>query len=652
MIKQIAVIMGAINLDNQKKILEGMEVAANEFDCNLFVFTNYVGTCETEESIMAATQVLKLPEFDKFDGVVMVPNTIHNAVALDRITKELNQLGKPMVSIDRKVDGMSCVGIDSYEAEYEMVEHFLYHGYTRIAYVTGPTVISSEARRRYMGFQDAMQNNGIPFTEDDVYEGAFTMESGIMIGKQILEEGRDIEAIICGNDDMAQGVMEVFKKAGYQIPEDIKIAGFDNSEMSQLNRPSLTTVDKSQKDVGYKAILEIMELLNGKDIEHYELPCAMKYRESCGCRLADSDVLDWEDLAGVLKEKYVQQQIDTVFMADVVRGMTADFAKTGKPEALFEVLKTYVPKFGVEKFYLCACDVDQVFALPERNLGRNIDVLDVNDDYTEYIDVAVAYEKGEFVSYKKFPKGFVLPEDCRTKSGGNTFVVNQIFYHNCCFGYAVCQRVDSVVASGLYYSLLMEIGVGLENVRQRMLLKDAVDRLNGMWCYDNLTMLYNRSGFSYEATSMMNHFKTDDMNVFIIFMDADGLKAANDTLGHEIGDLMIREIGSIVHKNVSGEMLGMRYGGDEFVLFGGYKDNEEYKVDRVLESIHEDIKEVNDSGKHPFKLSASMGVSKWKAREITSLDEVIEQADQKMYAEKREKKRKLAEEAAKKQQGN
>lgn len=650
-IKQVAVILGAINLDNQKKLLEGMEFAAKEFDCNLFVFTNYVGTRETEESVMASSQVLKLPEFDKFDGVIMVPNTIHNPVALEKITKDLNTLGKPMVSIDRKIDGMSYVGIDSYEAEYEMVEHFLYHGYTNIIYVTGPTVISSEARRRYMAFQDAMQKNGIPFTEDDVYEGAFTMESGVIVGKQIIEDGKHPEAIICGNDDMAHGIIEVFRKAGYQIPEDVKIAGFDNGEMSQLNRPSLTTVDKSQRQVGYKAILEIMELLNGKDIEHYELPCTMKYRESCGCRPEENDVLSLEALAEQLKQKYVTQQVDTVYMADIVRSMTADFAKAAKPEALFDILKEYVPQIGVEKFYLCACDVDQVFVLPERNLGRNIDVLHVNDDYTPYIDMAIAYEKGAFTTYKRFPKGFVLPEECRTRSGGNTFVINQIFYQNVCYGYAVCQRVDSVVASGLYYSMLMEIGVGLENVRQRMLLKDAVDRLNGMWCYDNLTMLYNRSGFSYEAKSIMDHLKADDGNVFIIFMDADGLKMANDTLGHEVGDMMIREIGAIVHKNVSGEMLGMRYGGDEFVLFGGFKDNEEYKVDRILESIREDMKEVNDSGKHPFTLSASIGVSKWKAREITSLDELIEQADQKMYQEKREKKKKLAEEAAKKQQG-
>ena len=297
-----------------------------------------------------------------------------------------------------------------------------------------------------------------------------------------------------------------------------------------------------------------------------------------------------------------------------------------------------MPQIGVEKFYLCACESEKVFVLPERNLGRNIDVLHVNDDYTPKIEIALAYENGEFVEYPKFDKGFVLPQECRTKSGGNTYVVNQIFYQNCCYGYAVCQRVQSVVASGLYYSMLMEIGVGLENVRQRMLLRDAVDRLNGMWCYDNLTMLYNRSGFTYEAKSIMDHLRADDKNVFIIFMDADGLKKVNDGLGHEMGDMMIRELGAIVHRNVSNGMLGMRYGGDEFVLFGGFADKDKDMLERILQSIQDDIDDVNKSKKYPFTVAASVGASYYKANEVESLDALIEKADKEMYEEKRKKK--------------
>ena len=642
MTKQVAVILGAINLDNQKKLLEGMEIAAKEFDCNLFVFTNYVGTRETEESIMASSQVLKLLDYDYFDGIVIAPNTVHNPLALNKILEELSSLPKPIVSIDRKMDGISCVGVDSYDAQYEMVEHFLYHGYTNIAYVSGSLVASSEARKRYKAYQDAMTNNGMAIIEENVYEGAFTMESGIMVAQQMLETGRVPEAIICGNDDMALGIMDVLRRAGYKIPEDVKVSGFDNGERSQLERPSLTTVDKNQHAVGYKAILELMELINGKDIEEHLLSCELKYRESCGCQANTGDVLSLEELAEQVKQRYVIQQRDTVFMADVVRGMTADFAKADRPEAIFNILKEYVPQIGVDTFYLCACDMEKVFMLPERNLGRNIE-LKTNDAYTDDIEMAVAYEKGQFVNYRKFKKGFVIPQECRTRTGGNTYVINQIFYQNCCYGYAVCQRVNSVVGSGLYYSMLMEIGVGLENVRQRMLLKDAVDRLNGMWCYDNLTMLYNRSGFAYEAKGLLDRYKKEDMNIFIVFMDADGLKIANDTLGHDIGDMMIREIASVVHRNVSGEMLGMRYGGDEFVLFGGYKDGEEYKVERIVDSIREDFREVNQSGKYPFILSASMGVSKWKAKDIDSLDAVIEQADQRMYEEKRQKKRMVGE---------
>lgn len=635
-LKQIAVVLGAINLDNQKKLLEGMETAAKEQNCNLFVFTNYVGTRETEESVMASSQILRLPEFDKFDGVIIVPNTVHNPEALNKMMAGLSKLDKPKVCIDRQIDGMSYVGIDSYVAEYEMVEHFIQHGYKDIICVTGALMVSSEAKKRLQAYQDAMKNSGLGYSEKNVYEGAFTYETGTIVAQKLLKENRRPEAIICGNDDMAHGIMDVFKKAGIRIPEDVKIAGFDNGEMSHMNRPTLTTVDKNQNGVGYKAVYEILDLINGKETDSYILPCKMQYRESCGC--SEEEGFDLEAFVEDLKQKYVTQQVDTVFLADVVRGMITDFAKASRPEDLFDVFKSYVSQIGVKKFYLCSCEKEKIFVLPERNLGRNIDVQQVNDHYTPYIEMAVAYEDGEFFSYDKFPKGFVLPEECRSKSGGNTFVVNQIFYQNFCYGYAVCERVQSVVASGLYYSMLMEIGVGLENVRQSMLLKDAVDRLNGMWCYDNLTSLYNRSGFAYEAKSIMDNLKADDKNVFILFMDADGLKTVNDTLGHEAGDMMIREIGAIVHKNTTSEMLGMRYGGDEFVIFGGFPNGEDEQVDKLVKAIKQDIIRVNEARKYPFLVSLSIGSSKWKAREVDNLEALIEKADKEMYEEKRRKK--------------
>ena len=97
-IRQIAVVLGAINLDNQKRLLLGMENAAKEMNANLYVFTNYVGTRETEESVMASSQILKLLEFDKFDGLILVPNTIHNPIALKKILEDVQKVEREQVA--------------------------------------------------------------------------------------------------------------------------------------------------------------------------------------------------------------------------------------------------------------------------------------------------------------------------------------------------------------------------------------------------------------------------------------------------------------------------------------------------------------------------------------------------------------------------
>ena len=643
--KQIAVVLGAINLDNQKKLLAGMSKAAKDKGCNLFVFTNYVGTMETEESVIASNRVLKLLDYSKFDGVVMAVNTIHHPVAVGRIVAEAQECKIPAVSIDRVFDGMSCVGISSYEAEYEIVEHFInHHGCKDIFYVSGNLTSSAEGIKRYQAYKDAMDNHNLPHSKDTMFEAGFALAGGVLAGEHILARGKLPEAIVCGNDDTALGVMQVLGNAGYKFPDDVRIAGFDNVELSRINYPTITTVDKSQHEVGYKAVCEVLDLIEGKEPEEIWLPCKTEYRESCGCGNANGGY-DEEFIKNMfaLKEKYVSQQHETIRMSDVVRGMTTDFGKARSMFDVFEILKNYIRTVGMKTFYLCLCEMEKVFVLPEQNYGQNIDVMQVIDDYTPFIEIPVAYENGQFATYQRFEKGFVIPEECREKVAGKTFVVNQIFYENCCYGYAVCEQMETVVTSGLYYSLLMEIGVGLEDTRKWMLLKDAVERLNGMWCYDNMTQLYNRSGFFNEAESILAHLKEEDKAAFILFMDADGLKKINDNIGHDAGDAMIKAVADIIRRNVSNDMLAMRYGGDEFVVFGGFGKDERKLVEDFAEAINRDIEETNKSGKYPFNISVSVGGSGWEAKDIDDLSILIKQADAQMYEQKREKKRLAAE---------
>ena len=220
--------------------------------------------------------------------------------------------------------------------------------------------------------------------------------------------------------------------------------------------------------------------------------------------------------------------------------------------------------------------MEKVFALPESNMGNNLDVMQVNEDYTERIELPLAYENGKITSYKSFPKGMVLPEEIRKKQeGGNYYVVTPIYFQNCCYGYIVSGNDKLALKNTLYYSWMTNIGVAYENIRKRMLLQDAIIRLNNVWSYDMLTQLYNRAGFYYEAKTILELFKMQKSKIFVLFSDADGLKKVNDTLGHDAGDLLIKELAKCFKENLNSNMLAMRYGGDEFVVFGSYQEEDE-----------------------------------------------------------------------------
>lgn len=630
MARQIAVILCSINLDNQKKILKGLMAAAEETDTNLYIFTNYVGMRESEESVLSSYRIMELPDFRKFDGLIMAINTVHLPPTVDYIMEQIKETNVPVVSIDREFEGMSCVKISSYDAEFEMVEHMITeHGYRDIHYVTGP-LMNREAALRYQAYQDALTKYDIPFREEYVYEGMFTMQSGIDAANHFIKDGKCPSCIICGNDAMALGVMEVLQAKGYSVPEDVAITGFDSGEFSELSFPPLTTIDKNQYEVGRKAVYEVLALAEGKTPETHIIPCKLENRGSCGCNRKKR--ID----AKLLKKKYIDQQLITERMSDVARNMMADLSGKSSVDAILDVIKKYVLQAELGDFYLCLCEKEKVFHMPEKNIGRNIDIMQVNSSFTDNIYIPLAYEDGEFYSYPYFERGMVLPEECREKSGGNIYVITPCFFQKCCYGYSVCANAGTVVENSLYYSWMMNIGVALENARSRMLLEDAVIKLNSMWSYDMLTKLYNRAGFYYEAKTLLDNMKYRDENVFIFFFDLDGLKIINDSKGHEAGDLLIQAMADCIRYNLKDNMLAMRYGGDEFVVFGGFSDRND--AEDVLNGIQESIATLNASNRYGFKLSTSIGCSEYKATEIEDLSVLIDLADQNMYLEKRRKK--------------
>ncbi len=166
-------------------------------------------------------------------------------------------------------------------------------------------------------------------------------------------------------------------------------------------------------------------------------------------------------------------------------------------------------------------------------------------------------------------------------------------------------------------------------------MKELVDRLNEMWVYDAMTKLYNRGGFFRVAGEYLEELKKKNASGFLIFLDLDGLKTVNDTLGHEMGDAYIRAMGEVLRAVKKPQDLAMRYGGDEFVLFGECEDRE--ASEKLVCRIEEEMKH-HVFGEQRYVLSASIGCTFASLSDLKDLHLAIHEADQKMYTLKRTKK--------------
>lgn len=630
--RNIAVLMGLINMENQKQIMDGMIDAIKETEDNVYIFTNHTSRQNNKESAQGAFQVMELPDFEYFDAAIVALDTITYPPTASYVIDKLRNSEIPFITLNKAVEGHACLAVSSFEAQYKIVEHMIQvHDCKDFIYLRG-RVGNPEADIRYQAFLKVIQDYQLSFKEENLYTGNFTLESGIYAATKMVESGLQADAIICANDNMAVGVLEYFKMAGVRVPEEIRITGFDNIETACYSEPAITSIDRNPYELGYTSIQQILGILDGGKAESIRISPKVSCRESCGC--GDSYQLDVEKL----KYKYTQLEIYTNHLAEMINGNLSQFSSAQTPEEVASIVGETIHRIGLKNFYLCMCDMEKVFALPESNMGNNLDVMQVNEDYTERIELPLAYENGKITSYKSFPKGMVLPEEIRKKQeGGNYYVVTPIYFQNCCYGYIVSGNDKLALKNTLYYSWMTNIGVAYENIRKRMLLQDAIIRLNNVWSYDMLTQLYNRAGFYYEAKTILELFKMQKSKIFVLFSDADGLKKVNDTLGHDAGDLLIKELAKCFKENLNSDMLAMRYGGDEFVVFGPYQEEDE--IEYLLNGIQASIDRRNTSGNFPFKLSTSIGVSKYQAEDVKELSDVIEVADMNMYQQKKKKRK-------------
>ena len=185
-----------------------------------------------------------------------------------------------------------CIGADNRAGTDALIGHLTQvHGYRELFYVSGPPE-APDARERRLAFDEAVARYpGVRVT--GAYEGRFATVSGQRAVRELLARpGRELpDAIVCANDQMAIGVMLELRAAGFSVPGDVAVAGFDDILLGALFPPSLTTVHQPSRLLGEHASALLLDRIAHPGLPRRveRLPAPLVVRESCGCPAAVPD---------------------------------------------------------------------------------------------------------------------------------------------------------------------------------------------------------------------------------------------------------------------------------------------------------------------------------------------------------------------------
>jgi diguanylate cyclase (GGDEF)-like protein len=179
------------------------------------------------------------------------------------------------------------------------------------------------------------------------------------------------------------------------------------------------------------------------------------------------------------------------------------------------------------------------------------------------------------------------------------------------------------------------------NALQRIVLcatkQSILDReLRSLALTDDLTGLYNRRGFVAVATQHLRLTRRKSAGLLLFFADVDNLKAINDSFGHHEGDFaLIRTADALEQTFRDSDMLA-RLGGDEFAALAVDASGQNEEV--ILRRLEDNLR-FSCTDESRYQLSLSVGVAKLDPRRSASIGELLQQADQSMYADKKKKAR-------------
>lgn len=199
-----------------------------------------------------------------FDGIIVVSQSKND----NKFIKTIVEKGIPTVVINRCIENENLVNIMSNDTKgaYDAVTYFIENNHHRIGLIEGNKEFESSQYRK-KGYIKALKDNGININEEIVVSGQYNLKSGYESMKKLLELKDKPTAVFCSNDDIAVGAMKAIFEKGLNVPNDISIIGFDDSNFCDYVTPTLTSVRKDSLTMSEFGATKLLNIIKNKDVD-------------------------------------------------------------------------------------------------------------------------------------------------------------------------------------------------------------------------------------------------------------------------------------------------------------------------------------------------------------------------------------------------
>lgn len=613
MAKRIAFFLGQVFEDFAKDIAKVVTTEALRLGYQVEVFCNFGTYGDNYLHVEGEKNIIELPYIENYSGIIIAPDTFDIAGMYDELAEKLNQTAKcPIVNLRYEDERFYNVLIDDERAMEEMVSHLIeIHGLKKICFMTGKMEMK-DAQMRLQGYRNVMEKYQIPVTEHMIYYGNYWRNRGEEAVSWFITDPNDLpDAIVCSNDYMAISVCDALHNRNIEIPQQIRVTGFDNIDETKYFDPPIASMEVPIQAMGCAALQLIDKVVKGipteKDVYVPVTPC---YHGTCGCPDHEK-----ENSVQILYEQkhYLLNAISQMTYLNV------DLESCNTMEELFVVVYKYSFNFQYDSIFVCLCDH-----------SKSEELASGAERYTEQMNLRAVFSmaNGSKFCNEKFARKDLLPKDYLNPE--LAFYLFPLHYKNHCMGYIVLQTPELDSLRRFFLSWLLYFSSFLDKVRMYQEHQDLME-YRQLSIRDEMTGLFNRREIEKILQSKYQERKMEDKKFYVMSVDMDGLKFINDTYGHLEGDKALCVFADILKRISTPAVSCARVGGDEFTVCIS-SDNDEL-VKKVEEDIQIRINRYNKTSGKPYEISASIGYA--LCDEMCGLEECMQKADEAMYVRKR-----------------